>query len=457
MNWPIWLFAVTMVGLFAGFVVSKKAPFIPAMALTVYLAVDFSLWTVLKWGFWISVILALIFVVLTKRKLVIVFGSIALAISVGAASFGTWSWDESRFGDDNAAVAGEQSTTTSTSTTAPPVVQDTGLSDQDEQGVAKYLAEIYEGYMPEEVNVGGNGNIPDSPEERSPTASFTKETIENREDLVAFFASDHPNAQSARARVERSLRAAGYGDDEVNQALTSGDRWIWVSPTVESQILGTTYPLNGDIVKAENWRQVAPNDAIWFYVTSDAKLVKGAAVRADCGNPEVDKVRPVRPETPEVPPVEIPPGEKCPFNPALPVDSPDCKKDKEMCPYNPALPVDSPMCLKPKDPDDSTNNNPDIPEGARKTEPSPDNQSEIDEGPTQPVDSPTGCAGPCPTSTTTTTSPSSGGGTTPACGEAGQPACSGTGQSPPTTVAPQPDGDPNSDPDNPNNGTVPSD
>ncbi|MDQ2973420.1 MAG: hypothetical protein M3Q79_02980 [bacterium] len=40
---------------------------------------------------------------------------------------------------------------------------------------------------------------------------------------------------------------------------------------------------------------------------------------------------------------------KCPYNPALPVDSPDCKKP-EVCPYNPNLPKDSPDCKEPQQP-----------------------------------------------------------------------------------------------------------
>lgn len=221
-----------------------------------------------------------------------------------------WNW----FDDDGpsmtaadgeqAQAAGPEEPTTTTTTTTP--TEDLGLSEEDARQVAEELSGIYEGFEPEELKMGAS-QIPESPEERSATASFTKNTIQTREDLEKFFASDHPKAKPARARVEKALREAGYGDDEVEQALTSGARWIWVAPTVEHQILGTTYLLNGDIVKADSWRQVAPNDAIWFYVTSDAKIVQGAAVRADCGNPGLDKARPVRPGMPKAPPVEQPP------------------------------------------------------------------------------------------------------------------------------------------------------
>jgi hypothetical protein len=49
-----------------------------------------------------------------------------------------------------------------------------------------------------------------------------------------------------------------------------------------------------------------------------------------------------------------------------------------------------------KNPDESSNNNPDIPDQVKKPEPSEDNQDRIDAGPTDPVDSDTGCDGDCP-------------------------------------------------------------
>lgn len=323
--------------------------------------------------------------------------------------------------DDTEAVADDSTATTAT-TTVP--AEDLGLTEEESQQIAEDLGGIYQDYEPGEVAVG-TGNIPDSPEERAANVSFTKETIETREDLCTFFASNHEKASDARTRVEQALREAGYGDDEVNRALNSDcASWLWVAPTVDSQILGTTFSVNGEVFQSDNWRQVASNDAIWFYVTSDAHIVAGASVRADCGNPNVVTVRPVRPDTPEAPPVDIPPGNPCPFNPALPVDSPDC--------------------LKPKDPSQDVLLNPDVPDQVKGPGTTPVG---MDPGPPTPAcDTSTGyCPGSEPTTTTTRPSGGSGGsgssgGTTtttvPSCGQAGQPSCDNTGVSPPTTTAP---------------------
>lgn len=217
---------------------------------------------------------------------------VALALTLTACSTGS-----------HEAANPSPSPSVSASATPSPTPSDLGLSEKDAKQVAKALSDIYQDYKPDEVAMGGAKPIPKSREERGP-ASFTKKTIQTREDLVAFFNSSRPKAAAARKRVELALRKAGYKDDEVTYALTKGDRWIWVAPTVESQVLGTTYFVEGKVLKANNWRQTAPNDAIWFYVTRDAKIVPEAAVRADCGNPEVKKVRPVRPTTPPAPPIE---------------------------------------------------------------------------------------------------------------------------------------------------------
>lgn len=442
-NWPILLFGVTMLGLVAGFIVSRMALFIPLVALVLYLGVEFNLWQGLVWIFWIFVILSILAIPVglfrPVRRFIRITGSIALAVAVLAVSFGTWSWDDSRFGDDNedteeSTSAPTTSTTTTTSTTVPAA--DLDLDEEESQQIAGDLNEIFVGYAPGEVDMG-TGNIPDSPEERAADVSFTKETIETREDLCTFFASNHEKASDARANVERALREAGYGDDEVNRALNSDcASWLWVAPTVDSQILGTTYSVNGEVVQSDNWRQVAPNDAIWFYVTSDAHIVAGASVRADCGNPNVVTVRPVRPDTPEAPPIDIPPGNPCPYNPALPVDSPECKRNP---PGNPP-PEEPPPGNTPKDPTEDVLVNPEVPEQVRGPGSTPVGE---DPGPAEePTDSETGCNGPCPAPSTTTTTrpPSSGGGSTPTtvpgCGGSGQPSCGDTGTSPPTTTAP---------------------
>lgn len=183
---------------------------------------------------------------------------------------------------------------------------------------------------------------------------------------------------------------------------------------------------NGDVVAASHAGITGDREAI------RVELKDGTTVwiMARCGNPVVTD----KPEIPEGPTDQPPPEEPPPTTSTTSTTT---------------------TTLAPKEPEQSTNNNEDIPDQVRKPQPSPDNDDEIQEGPTQPRDTPTGCDGPCPTSTTTTTAPpsQSTSTTTPSCGEAGQPSCSNTGNSPPTTTAPAPEGDPNEDP---NEGTVPS-
>lgn len=223
-------------------------------------------------------------------------------------------------GDFNAQIHDRIDECESAAEQGDEVAEATGLSDEDAGAIARQIPDTYQGFEPGELQVGV-GEIPDSPEERG-AASFTDDTIEVRENLPVFFDSDHPKARAARDRVEAAIRAAGYGDDEVNHALTSGDRWIWIAPTVEHQILGTTYYVDGEVVKADNWRQAASKDAIWYYITRDAKFLPEASVRADCGNPNVDKVRPVRPGTPPAPPIDVPPGQETPPPTAPPGTTP---------------------------------------------------------------------------------------------------------------------------------------
>lgn len=140
---------------------------------------------------------------------------------------------------------------------------------------------------------------------------------------------------------------------------------------------------------------------------------------------------------PPVPPIKPPPV-------APPLENPP-----------PEEPPPPPPEVEPKDPDKSTNNNEEIPRQVRKTQPSPDNQEQVDEGPVAPVDSPTGCVGSChedptfkdpPPTTTTTRPPSTSTTTVPSCGQDGQPSCFNTGVNPPPTTqppAPPPQEEPN--------------
>lgn len=71
----------------------------------------------------------------------------------------------------------------------------------------------------------------------------------------------------------------------------------------------------------------------------------------------------------------------------------------------PKKPSPTTTVLTPKDPSKNIDRNPEVPEQVRKDRPSPDNQSRIDAGPTTPIDSPSGCNGPCPTTAPKPTAP----------------------------------------------------
>lgn len=197
------------------------------------------------------------------------------------------------------------------------VKEELNLSDKDAERLVKSIAKVYKGFEADQLDIGV-GQIPKSPHERASQA-FTKETIETREDLIKFFASDHELAQSARERVVDGLEDAGWTKKQIEEALTNPGRWIFIAPNVDHAIYGTTFPTksgNG-IFKVEGARGVAANDAIWYPVGNDGRIVKAAAVRADCGNPEVDKITPINPGNPP-PPITCvrnctpPPVKECP-------------------------------------------------------------------------------------------------------------------------------------------------
>jgi hypothetical protein len=190
-------------------------------------------------------------------------------------------------------------------TVSDNTTKDLKLSAHDAKQVATDLSKIYQGFQPGQVQVG-TGNIPAKAREAA-TLSFTGKTIKNRQMLSAFFKSDLKLAVKARHRVRHALLSKGYDKAEVKRAFANADHWFWVAPTVASQITGTTYPVKGDIVKENGARAVAPNDAIWFYVTSDGHVLKNASLRADCMNPEVTTVTPI-------PPGHVPPPITCVTN-----------------------------------------------------------------------------------------------------------------------------------------------
>jgi hypothetical protein len=316
---------------------------------------------------------------------------------------------------------------TTTSTTAPPEVGDVvvnpesmceGFEDCGDVNPSTELA----------FNEDAEAAMEGADQERG-SAAHSDETLTTVEELTtALNDASNPDMVPVRERVVAAITEV-CGEADVSVHLEQNEGWLLMVVRPESQIKGISYMTESGLQIATNWRQVGENDAYWLPVCTQGEnkgdVAWGGVVRADCGNAhDTPKIRINRPDTPEVPPVETPPGEKCPFNPDLPVDSPNC--------------------LKPKDPTQDVNVNPNVPPQVTGPGTTPVG---TDPGPSTPAcDTPTGyCPGSEPTTPTTAPSGGSGGGgsgggstptTVPGCGQAGQPSCGNTGVTPPTTVAP---------------------
>lgn len=393
MNWPLWLFVVVMVGLFAAFIRTRSAVFLPLAAVVAYFAFDLGLWDAVKYGFWTLVALAVIALLWMARKFVLVFGGLALSVVVLAALVGA-DYDFIDNDDKPASATSKKETSKKPSRNTDKKCDDTWKLQESDHGdnnrwMANGIREIREADTPEKAREATYVWLDQTKQDPELLAGATKYLLNRDVDPKTLVDGDcaSDEAEKLIAELELALGEAEITpEDAPANAYNSGT------------------DADGNVVAASH-----------AGITGDRKAVKvvlkdGSTIwiMARCGNPVAHQ-----PKAPPGPTDETPPN---------------------VCPYNPALPVDSPKCLKPKDPSQSVNNNPNVPEQVKKTQPSPDNQSEIDEGPTQPVDSPTGCNGPCPTSTTTSTPPS-----------------------PPPTQAPPPDGDPNSDPTDPSDGEVSTD
>ncbi len=207
--------------------------------------------------------------------------------------------------DDGSKKKDPSTTTTSTSTTTTPASAD---------DVANQIASVFTGFNPGELTIGTkNVKFDGAPEERG-AAAFSRHTLKTPGQVGDFLTADSDVSRAAKLRVTDAIRKAGYGDDEVHRAYT-GEGYFPIQVNVAAQILGTTYFRDGKVLEDGAWRQVGADDVIWLFMTKDNKIIFGAAVRADCGNPNLTKVQPVRPGTPPATPVEAPPSQ-CP--PSMP-------------------------------------------------------------------------------------------------------------------------------------------
>ena len=167
--------------------------------------------------------------------------------------------------------------------------------------------------------------------------------LDSPEAIAKWFASGTPEANAAKERVIAAIKAAGRGDDEIQRAIT-GAGYAPLQMVGKSQIMGTTYYVDGQVHTVDQWRESLAGDMYWLFVTADGHLIGDATLRADCGNIGAKKIRPVRPDTPPAPSVTQPPGEEtCPPGTVMQPNG-ECKP-----------PIGNPVCtenctpLQPKD------------------------------------------------------------------------------------------------------------
>ena len=209
-------------------------------------------------------------------------------------------------------------TTTPTATPTPTVTVTASAAPVNAQDLVNQLTGPGKPFelVKEKINVGGNV-VTDAPVERG-NAVFSAKSLKTQADIREFLNGTSEQSKAARERVTTAITESVRKDNpsftdeqvkaEVARAL-DGSGYFPVQVTVASEILGTTYFKDGKVLTADGWRSVGPNDIFWMFLTQDQKIVLGATLRADCGNPELTTVRPVTPGNPN-PPVECPQANK---------------------------------------------------------------------------------------------------------------------------------------------------
>lgn len=255
----------------------------------------------------------------------------------------------------------------------------------------------FEEFGCDKLIIGSNNvDFDANPAERG-NAAFSKKTLKTQADVAAFLNGTSDKSKAVKERVARAITREGYGQHEVDRAL-DGSGFFPVQVTEAADFLGTTYFKDGKVLVADEWRRVKAGDILWLFMTEDGKIIIEATVRADCANPGLDKVRAITSRTPWVPSVECATNCKPPTS-----EKPRPNKPKPPTSEKPKPPPEK-VCLPPTphgtwplckdDPVRDVQNNPGVPDGSTGPGTTPVG---TDPGPAEaPVDSPTGCNGPCP-------------------------------------------------------------
>jgi hypothetical protein len=145
-------------------------------------------------------------------------------------------------------------------------------------------------FADEDIRTGDDVDQADNPMEAG-SASFTTEelgVIDSNEELAAFFVLDSAKAEAARARIESNLT----DEPEELARVLSGEYHIPVQFMKDIVVKGTTYLVDGDVVKMTSGREAAAGDIFWIYVDLEGKVRPELSMRADCNNPEFDEIEP---------------------------------------------------------------------------------------------------------------------------------------------------------------------
>jgi hypothetical protein len=165
------------------------------------------------------------------------------------------------------------------------------------------LNKVFPGFKLGSTLVVGEGNIDwTNHTETRGLAAFSTKTLKTQADVAAFLNGSSAQSKAAKARVVAAYK--GQSQSDLNNAL-NGSAYFPVQAKVAAQILGTTYFQDGKVLDENGqWRNVGPNDVYWLPVTTSGQIIFGAAIRADCGNPNLVKMVPQTPKSPPAPPIE---------------------------------------------------------------------------------------------------------------------------------------------------------
>lgn len=228
------------------------------------------------------------------------------------------------------------------------VVPEDGLTEEEiEALVDEAFGRM--GFDPSEVDAGEEDVEFDGAAEERGDASFSDVTLKTREDVAEFLGGDSPESIAARERVQTALADM---PGELERAL-SGEGYVPIQFNIAVQYFGTTYFNGSEVIDMRGARQTGEDDILWLFISREGVIVAEASIRADCGNPNFDRIVPVRPETPPAPPIEQPP---CPPGTVPDEENPgSCRHisigEPDPCASHPELNID--VCQPPQDNDTS--------------------------------------------------------------------------------------------------------